>query len=104
MRFGLPRVITSDQGRGFHNELNTELAIRLGIDHHLSTPYYPQVSGSIMRIMLQYEYLKGAPSYCGAHVLLVARERISAPKVTSPFFPYDCSKCDFQYYFLCLVH
>ena len=44
MRFGLPRVITSDQGREFNNELNRELAKRLGIDHRLTTPYHPQVT------------------------------------------------------------
>ena len=43
MRFGLPRAITSDQGKEFHNELNRELARRLQIDHRLSTPYHPQV-------------------------------------------------------------
>ena len=44
MRFGLPRVITSDQGREFNNELNRELAKRLGIDHRLTTSYHPQVT------------------------------------------------------------
>ncbi len=42
MRFGLPKVVTSDQGREFNNELNTELMELLGIDYRLTTPYHPQ--------------------------------------------------------------
>ena len=43
MRFGLPRVITSDQGSEFNNSLDTELMEMLGIEHRLTTPYHPQV-------------------------------------------------------------
>ena len=43
MRMGLPRVILSDQGREFNNELDTALCSLLGIQHRLSTPYHPQV-------------------------------------------------------------
>ena len=43
MRFGLPRVVTSDQGSEFNNSLDTELMDMLGIDHRLTTPYHPQV-------------------------------------------------------------
>ena len=43
MHFGLPRVITSDQGSEFNNELNSELSQLLGIDNRLATPYHPQV-------------------------------------------------------------
>ena len=43
MRMGLPRVILSDQGREFNNELDTALCLLLGIQHRLSTPYHPQV-------------------------------------------------------------
>ena len=43
MRFGLPRVITSDQGREFNNELNHNLCQILGIKHRLTSPYHPQV-------------------------------------------------------------
>ena len=53
MQFGLPRVITPDQGREFHNELNAELAKRVRIDHRLSTPYHPQVSPMFLKI---YDY------------------------------------------------
>ena len=43
MTFGLPRVITSDQGGEFNNDLDSELMKLMGIDHRLTTPYHPQV-------------------------------------------------------------
>ena len=43
MRMGLPQIITSDQGGEFVNNLNRELMQHLGITHHLTTPYHPQV-------------------------------------------------------------
>ena len=43
MRFGVPHVITSDQGSEFHYKLNKEIASLLQIDHHLITAYHPQV-------------------------------------------------------------
>jgi IS30 family transposase len=42
MRLGIPRVITTDQGSEFRNELNKELASLLGIQHRLTTAYHPQ--------------------------------------------------------------
>jgi hypothetical protein len=44
MRMGLPRVITSDQGGEFVNGINKELMGCLGIRHHLTTAYHPQVT------------------------------------------------------------
>ena len=44
MRMGLPKVITTDQGGEFNNDLNTELMNKLNIKHQLTTPYHPQVS------------------------------------------------------------
>lgn len=43
MRFGLLKVLTSDQGSEFNNSLDTMLMEMLGIDHSLTTPYHPQV-------------------------------------------------------------
>ena len=42
---GLPAVITSDQGREFHNALNKQLMTEFGIDHQLTTAYHPQANG-----------------------------------------------------------
>ena len=42
---GLPSVITTDQGKEFHNRLDTELMETFNIDHRLTTPYHPQANG-----------------------------------------------------------
>ena len=43
MRMGLPKIITTDNGTEFKNELNKHLMDLLGIDHWLTTAYHPQV-------------------------------------------------------------
>ena len=40
---GLPRVIVSDNGKEFDNQLNADITHLLGIQHRLITPYHPQV-------------------------------------------------------------
>ena len=42
---GLPSAITMDQGKEFHNILNTELMRVFGIKHRLTTAYHPQANG-----------------------------------------------------------
>ena len=42
---GLPSVITMDQGKEFHNEINRLLVDSFQIDHHLTTAYHPQANG-----------------------------------------------------------
>ena len=42
---GLSAVITSDQGREFHNALNKQLMDEFGIQHRLTTAYHPQANG-----------------------------------------------------------
>ena len=44
--FGLPKVIMSDQGREFCNELERHLWRSLGIRHDVTTPYHPQCNGA----------------------------------------------------------
>ena len=46
---GLPSVITTDQGKEFHNHLNSELMKVFGINHRLTTPYHPQANGLVER-------------------------------------------------------
>ena len=43
MKFGIPRVITTDQGSEFNNKLDSELMTLLNVDHHRTAPYHPQV-------------------------------------------------------------
>ncbi len=42
---GILAVMTTDQGREFHNAVNAELMSALGIDHWLTTAYHPQANG-----------------------------------------------------------
>ena len=43
MQFGIPKVVTSDQGSEFNNNLDKELMKLLNVDHRLTSPYHPQV-------------------------------------------------------------
>ena len=43
MRMGIPKILTTDQGREFKNALNDELMKSLNIKHLLTTAYNPQV-------------------------------------------------------------
>ena len=43
MRMGLPRILTSDQGGEFCNEIDKNIMKLLGIKRHFITPYHPQV-------------------------------------------------------------
>lgn len=42
---GLPSAISTDQGKEFHNLLNSELMKVFGIKHRLTTAYHPQANG-----------------------------------------------------------
>ena len=50
MIMGLPRVMLSDNGQEFNNELDTTLASLLGINRRLTTPYHPQVQDVCVRV------------------------------------------------------
>ena len=54
MQFGLPRVITSDQGSEFNNNRDKKLMKKMKIDHCLTTPYYPQVQFPCLAVTKQY--------------------------------------------------
>ena len=42
---GVPSVLTTDQGKEFHNEINRLLMESFQIDHRLTTAYHPQANG-----------------------------------------------------------
>ena len=42
---GIPVVVTTDQGREFHNQVNKELMNVFRIQHPLTTAYHPQANG-----------------------------------------------------------
>ena len=42
MLMGIPRVLTSEQGTEFHNQINEKLMTLLKVDHRLSTAYNPR--------------------------------------------------------------
>ena len=42
---GLPAVITTDQGKQFHNHFNAEMMNVFGIKHRMTTAYHPQSNG-----------------------------------------------------------
>ena len=46
---GLPAVITTDQGKEFHNQFNKEMMKVFGIEHRMTTPYHPQANGLVER-------------------------------------------------------
>ena len=48
-RFGTPRVLQSDRGTHFVNEVIQELTDKFWIWHSLSSPYHPQSNGLVER-------------------------------------------------------
>ena len=44
-RFGVPRVLVSDNGRQFDNTSFREFYEQLGINNHYSSPSHPQANG-----------------------------------------------------------
>ena len=48
-RFGTPKVIHTDQGPAFHNDLITELTRLCGIEHSLATAYSSEENGIVER-------------------------------------------------------
>lgn len=48
-RFGVPDVITTDQGRQFESELMRALNTTFGIQHVRTSPYHPQANGLVER-------------------------------------------------------
>ena len=46
-RYGIPRVIVSDNGKQFNNSAFRDFCSELGIKNHYSSPAHPQVNGQV---------------------------------------------------------
>lgn len=42
---GLPVVITTDQGKEFHNQFDKQMMQAFGVTYRMTTPYHPQANG-----------------------------------------------------------
>ena len=46
-RFGIPKVLVSDNGKQFDNDAFRDFFQQLGIKNHYSSPAYPQANGKV---------------------------------------------------------
>jgi hypothetical protein len=91
--FGLPKIIQSDNGSEFVNSLIKELVLATKMDHHLTTPYYPQANGRVerkVRVVLNTikKQLEGHNANWSKYVAvtqLAINLQISASTSASPF-------------------
>ena len=49
-RFGVPKILVSDRGTHFLNNLILEMTQRFKINHRKTTPYHPQTNGRTERV------------------------------------------------------
>jgi len=49
-RFGVPKILVSDRGTHFLNEVIESMTERFQIDHRKTTPYHPQTNGQTERV------------------------------------------------------
>eukprot|EP00731_Ephydatia_muelleri_P007928 Em0004g266a len=47
MRMGLPKLLTTDQGKEFRNNLDKQMTELLGVKRQFTTPYHPQHASSL---------------------------------------------------------
>ena len=46
-KYGVPRVLISDNGKQFDNDLFRDFCSQLGIKNHYSSPGHPQANGQV---------------------------------------------------------
>ena len=46
-RYGIPRVLVSDNGKQFDNSAFRDFYSKLGIKNHYSSPAHPQANGQV---------------------------------------------------------
>ena len=49
-RFGCPKILVSDRGSHFLNELFVKMTTKFRINHRKTTPYHPQTNGQTERV------------------------------------------------------
>ena len=55
-RYGIPRIIVSDNGTQFTSALFAQFCKRNGIHHKLSAPYHPSTNGEAERLVQTFKY------------------------------------------------
>ena len=54
-RYGVPESLRTDHGHNFDSEIIANLVDMLHINHHMSTPYYPQSNGLVERLVQTFK-------------------------------------------------
>ena len=92
-RFGVPRVLMSNNGRQFDNALFKDFCEHFGIQNHYSSPAYPQANGqaevanrSLLKIIkTRLKGVKGVWSAELPGVLWAYRTTVRTPTGETPF-------------------
>ena len=92
-RFGVPRVLISDNGRQFDNALFRDFCTHFGIQNHYSSPTHPQANGqakvanrSLLKILkTRLEWAKGVWPDELPSVLWAYRTTVRTPMGEIPF-------------------
>ena len=93
-RFGIPRVLVSDNGKQFNKNSFREFSLQLGIRNHYSSPAHPQANGQVKvtnRSLLKIikTRLKGAKGIWPEElpsILLTYRTMARTPTKETPFW------------------
>ena len=93
-RFGIPRVLVSDNGKQFDNDSFRDFCSQLGIRNHYSSPAHPQANGQVEvtnRSLLKIikTRLKGAKGIWPEElpsILLTYRTMARTPTGETPFW------------------
>ncbi|KAI5061700.1 hypothetical protein GOP47_0024205 [Adiantum capillus-veneris] len=94
-RFGVPWVLISDRGQGFHNKLVRALVENMEIQQRFSSPYHPQcnglvenANGQIIKILTKY-IDKQMEDWEGNLDKCLWASRTSYKVATTNFTPYE---------------
>ncbi|KAK9300543.1 hypothetical protein QLX08_006868 [Tetragonisca angustula] len=100
--FGIPKTILSDQGADFMSQLIKDLTKVFKTKHISTTPYYPQIHGTLERSHLtlkDYHYVKSDQTDWNEHLLFAMFSYNTSIHKTTNFTPYKLLFC-FKAYLL----